>query len=253
MLRTHQILSLAAIAFLLVALSPVDAPAQEGGPLLKSDLVRMMTASNYTGTEMAAIVRMNCVGFEPTERDRNQLSSLPNADVVLLEVDRCTSRPRTTAGFNQGIVKAAPVRDQEVRTPPKPGGEISVAELDFSAPLTSAPELEAPTATAGLQSPGLPKLAIREIPPKLANWDEVSNAFLREYRPAVRTPGTVVLSLTVGADGSVLDASVKELDGDPEMAGAALQITDVMRFEPAMMRDQAVESLTELPIHFAAN
>jgi TonB family protein len=253
MLRTHQILSLAAMAFLLVALSPVDSQAQEGGPLLKSDLVRMMTASNYTGTEMAAIVRMNCVGFEPTDRDRNQLSSLPNADVVLLEVDRCTSRPRTTAGFNRGIVKAAPVEQQAVRTPPKPRGDIDVADLDIAPAISSAPGLQAPAAAMGLQAPDQTKFVRREIPPKLANWDEVSKAFLREYRPAVRTPGTVVLSLTVGADGSVLDASVKELNGDPGMAEAALQITGVMKFEPAMMRDRAVESLTELPIHFSAN
>jgi len=253
MLRTHRVCSLAAMAFLIAGLSPVDARAQEGGPLLKSDLVRMMTASNYTGTEMAAIVRMNCVGFEPTERDRSQLSSLPNADIVLLEVERCASRPRTTAGFNRGIVKAAPVEDQVVRTPPKPRGKIAVVELDVAPTINSVPGLQAPTAAVGLQSPGLPKLANREIPPKLANWGEVSDAFLREYRPAVRTPGTVVLSLTVGADGSVLDASVKKLDGDPAMADAALQITEVMRFKPAMMRDQAVESWTELPIHFAAN
>ncbi|MDH3428142.1 MAG: hypothetical protein OEM23_06870, partial [Gemmatimonadota bacterium] len=70
------------MALMIGGMFPVAAGAQEGGPLLKTDLVRMMTASNYTGTEMAAIVRMNCVGFEPTERDRNQLSSLPNADVV---------------------------------------------------------------------------------------------------------------------------------------------------------------------------
>lgn len=253
MLRIHQVCNLAAMAFLIVGLSPVVARAQEGGPLLKSDLVRMMTASNYTGTEMAAIVRMNCVGFEPTDRDRSQLSSLPNADIVLLEVERCTSRPRTTAGFNRGIVRAAPVEEQEVRTPPRPSGAISVVELDVGAPLASAPELRAPTAAVGLQAPGLPKLANREIAPKLANWDEVSHAFLREYRPAVRTPGTVVLSLTVGADGTVLAASVNKLDGDPAMADAALRITEVMRFKPAMMRDQAVESLTELPIHFAAN
>lgn len=253
MLRTHRICTLAAMAFLIVGLSPVDARAQEGGPLLKSDLVRMMTASNYTGTEMAAIVRMNCVGFEPTERDRSQLSSLPNADIVLLEVDRCTSRPRTTAGFNRGIVKAAPVKDREIRTPPKPRGEIPVVELDVDPALTSAPGLQAPAAAIGLEAPGTPKLASRKVPPKLENWDEVSKAFLREYRPAVRTPGTVVLSLIVGADGSVLDASVKRLDGDPAMADAALQVTEVMKFQPAMMRDHAVESLTELPIHFAAN
>lgn len=241
------------MAFVIGGLFPVAAGAQDGGPLLKSDLVRMMTASNYTGTEMAAIVRMNCVGFEPTERDRSQLASLPNADVVLLEVDRCTSRPRTTAGFNRGIVKAAPVESRVARTPPKPGGEITLTDLDVAPPATSAPELRAPAAAMNLQAPGLPKLASREIPPRLTNWVDVSAAFLREYRPAVRTPGTVILSLKVGVDGRVTEASVKERTGDPVMAEAALKIAEVMKFVPAMMRDQPVESLTELPIHFDAN
>ena len=241
------------MALMIGGMFPVAAGAQEGGPLLKTDLVRMMTASNYTGTEMAAIVRMNCVGFEPTERDRNQLSSLPNADVVLLEVDRCTSRPRSSSGFNRGIVKAAPVESRVARTPPKPRGEIALAELDLAAPVRSAPQLQAPTAAMQLQAPGLPKLASRETPPKLVNRDEVTDAFLRVYRPAVRTTGTVVLSLRIGPDGNVLEASVKEGTGDPIMAEAALRITDVMVFQPAMMRDQPVESLTELPIHFDAN
>jgi len=76
---------------------------------------------------------------------------------------------------------------------------------------------------------------------------------LYEYRPNIRTSGTVVLSVRVGSDGSVLEASVKQSTGDQAMSDAALRVTTVMEFTPAMMRDQAVESLTELPIHFDAN
>jgi TonB family protein len=49
----------------------------------------------------------------------------------------------------------------------------------------------------------------------------------------------------------VLQAAVKQSTGDQAMAEAALRVTRIMKFQPAMMRDKAVESFTELPIHFS--
>jgi TonB family protein len=74
-----------------------------------------------------------------------------------------------------------------------------------------------------------------------------------EYRPAVRSSGTVILSLTIGPDGNVLDTVVKESTGDQAMAEAALRVVDVMKFEPAMIGDQAIKSVMELPFNFATN
>lgn len=253
MYRVARIIRTGLILLGLGASYPAAAAAQQGGPLLKSDLVRMMTASNYTSTEMAAIVRMNCVGFEPTARDRSQLLTLPGAELVMAEVDRCMSRPRPVTKFNRAAMQTAPIDNRVARIPPKPMGTIPLIDLDIEPLDIPVPELRAlPTATV-LRTAEIPALASRETRPRLTNWDEVTTAFLQAYRPRVRSPGTVVLSLTIGSDGSVLKAAVKTATGDPEMAEAALRITDVMKFQPAMMRDQAVESLTELPIHFATN
>jgi TonB family protein len=236
-LHAHRV----ALALLVIGgTMPAAAVAQESGPLLKSDLVRMMTASNYTATEMAAIVRMKCVGFEPTQRDRSQLERLPNADLVMVEVDRCVSRPQVTTA-----------EEKTDPTPPKPRAQIQLEEFDVAAPVTSAPQ----SGDAAVRKTVMPAeySSFTKVKPQLANWDEVTAAFLREYRPIVRTPGSLVLSLTVGADGSVLDAEVKESTGDLAMNEAALRVTSVMQFSPAKIGNEAVESLTELPFHFAAN
>jgi TonB family protein len=234
---------------------PAAVPAQEGGPLLKSDLVRMMTASNYTATEMAAIVRMNCVGFEPTSRDRRQLSNLPNADVVLAEVDRCVSRPRSPAANADVEAEAATAaRKRVVRAPPRPRQrDIDLNNLDIASSAPVVPALERPDGRATITPP--PKVEDRadtETPPELTNWKEVSAAFLRAYRPNVRQPGTVLLWLRVGPDGRVAESRVKRATGDPTMADAALEVTEVMVFKPATLRDRPVESWTELPINFSS-
>lgn len=246
------------VALALFALvTPAAAPAQEGGPLLKSDLVRMMTASNYTATEMAAIVRMNCVGFEPTARDRSQLGNLPNADLVLAEVDRCISRPNSprTSRRTADATEASESEEKAFRAPPPPRRQIRLAGVDLAANAPITPDLERPGTSAGSGTkidPPSSSEADAETPPSLLNWKEVSSAFLREYRPNVRQPGTVLLWLRVGPEGRVIESRVKHSTGDPVMADAALRITDVMEFEPATRRDKPVESWTELPINYTA-
>lgn len=240
---------------------PATAPAQEGGPLLKSDLVRMMTASNYTATEMAAIVRMNCVGFEPTARDRNQLGNLPNADIVLEEVDRCMSRPRTsrspteTSTADESRTAANPVR--VVRAPPRPSQRnIDLDALEIDGPRTQIPALERPEVGTGASDVGAATQSSRTVvssepdtPPALDNWREVSRALLDEYRPNVRQPGSVLLWLQIGPDGRVTDSRVKRATGDPAMAEAVMKITSVMEFTPATRDGRPVESWTELPVN----
>jgi len=253
MRQTARISRIALAVLLLGSIPPAHVSGQEGGPLLKSDLVRMMTASNYTSAEMAAIVRMNCVGFKPTARDRNQLGTLPGSELVMAEVERCVSRPAQAAGSNRVGTQAAPVAKQVVRTPPRPSGEIAFADLNVEAKKPNAHELQAPRSATALGSPELPSVASRETRARLTNWNEITTAFLYEYRPNVRSSGTVLLSLRVGMDGSVLEANVKQSTGDQAMADAALRVTRLMKFKPATIRDEAVESLTEIPIEFTAN
>jgi len=64
--------------------------SQGGGasPFRKSDLVRLLSGSEMSSTELAQLVRRNCLTFTPTARDR-----LAQADCVAHSI-RKKIRPR---------------------------------------------------------------------------------------------------------------------------------------------------------------
>jgi TonB family protein len=93
-------------------------------------------------------------------------------------------------------------------------------------------------------------LTVTEIPPKLQNWDEVSQQLLQEYRPTERREGRVVVRVRVDETGRAADSLLAESSGDPYLDAAVLATVPVMRFKPAMSRDRRVAAWTELPIAF---
>jgi TonB family protein len=93
-------------------------------------------------------------------------------------------------------------------------------------------------------------LTVSEIPPRLENWEEVSEQLLQEYRPNNRRDGRVVLRVRVDETGRAADSVLTESSGDPHLDAAVLAIVSVMRFKPAMSRDRMVAAWTELPIQF---
>src|SRR5258706_9647047 len=68
-------------ALLLVAL--ITTQQHRTAPLRKSDLVRLLSAAEMSAGELAQLVRRNCLTFDPTSRDRNDLQ-LMGADGTLL-------------------------------------------------------------------------------------------------------------------------------------------------------------------------
>jgi hypothetical protein len=75
-------------AVILVALLVVQGTA----PLRKSDLVRLLSAAEITSTEVTQLVRHNCLTFEPTERDRNDLRLMGADSDLIAAVDTCARR-----------------------------------------------------------------------------------------------------------------------------------------------------------------
>ncbi|PYP49346.1 MAG: hypothetical protein DMD45_14840 [Gemmatimonadetes bacterium] len=89
---------------LLVALGLVY---QQGAqPLRKAELVRLLATKARTKTEVVALVRRNCVTFQPSERDRADLRAAGADETVLAAIDQCLrgraaarpSAPTATAG-----------------------------------------------------------------------------------------------------------------------------------------------------------
>lgn len=217
------------------------------GPLLKTDLVRMLATGDYTADEVVYIVRMNCVSFRPTERDRRDLLALPHGDPVLSEIGRCRTRGQA-AGFSGGIPRANPVSPTDAE-PPSDSEALQVTTLS-SNPLGSRPAPAAPRFTMVLVEKDRDALTVSEIPPRLENWEEVSEQLLQEYRPNNRRDGRVVLRVRVDETGRAADSVLTESSGDPHLDAAVLAIVSVMRFKPAMSRDRMVAAWTELPIQF---
>ncbi|HET7586350.1 MAG TPA: tetratricopeptide repeat protein [Gemmatimonadaceae bacterium] len=79
-------------------LLPRHVVAQQQAPLHKSDLVRYLTGTTYTKSEIASIVRRNCLAFVPSARDRSDLRSLGADEGILDEVDRCVRNANRPAG-----------------------------------------------------------------------------------------------------------------------------------------------------------
>jgi TonB family protein len=231
-----------------IATSPpaaAEAAGQETGPLLKADLIRMLVASNYTTAEVLRIVRMSCVDFRPTPRDRADLASLPGGSDVLIEINRCR-RSGQAAGYRNGLPRASRVAVATNR----PEREDVVLEAPIPKDdLVSAPSLPTPGFAAVIPEEEL-VLAAAETPPRLLNWEQVAHRLLEEYRPTQRREGTVLLRLHVDADGQVSGPEVRASSGDPGLDAAALASVPVMRFAPATSRDRSVASWTDLPIRF---
>ena len=97
----HRIL-VVGTAWVAVSATPRPAAAQAEGTLLKSDLVRMMTGDSYSAEEVLQIVRMNCVGFQPSDRDRKDLSRLFDGDALIDEIDRCR-KVGQAEGYRRGL------------------------------------------------------------------------------------------------------------------------------------------------------
>ena len=71
-----------AVALLLLAL-PGAASAQRGAPLLKTDLIELLSSPVIPHQEVADLVRRNCLAFRPTDRDWTDFRSLgATSDVV---------------------------------------------------------------------------------------------------------------------------------------------------------------------------
>lgn len=232
-----------------IVATPGTAISQSDGSLLKSDLVRMMTGDSYSAEEVLQIVRMNCVGFAPSDRDRKDLARLFDGDDLLDEIDRCREAGRS-AGYRRGIpvVRNVAQVDRPVQKSAVP--DIAPPELAVESIGSMArPDLDAPPVGARPPSDTLPGV-VPSSPPRLLNWDYVTRRILAEYRPDQRHRGSLVLRIWVDDQGRAGEASIVSADGDPSLAQVALASVPLMRFAPAESRDRSVGAWATLPIHF---
>ena len=93
------------------------------------------------------------------------------------------------------------------------------------------------------------------VAPDLLNRAAVQRALQRLYPPMLRDAGfggQVVVWVYVDESGSVIKAVVRKSSGHTELDAVALEVVKVMRFSPAMNRDQRVKVWVSVPVTFRA-
>src|SRR5712671_2469168 len=87
------------VALLLIALPlPGVALAQRGAPLLKTDLIELLSSPVIPHQEIADLVRRNCLAFRPTDRDWTDFRTLGATADVVASINGCSAGRPTTAG-----------------------------------------------------------------------------------------------------------------------------------------------------------
>ena len=96
---------------------------QGTAPLRKSDLVRLLSAAAISSAELEQLVRRNCLTFDPTERDRNDLRLMGADAAMLAAVDECARRQalrRTVAVTPVRVVARRPAAPPAAPLPSPP-------------------------------------------------------------------------------------------------------------------------------------
>ncbi|HEY2034911.1 MAG TPA: energy transducer TonB [Rhizomicrobium sp.] len=152
--------------------------------------------------------------------------------------------------FHTKMIDQAKVQPQPVPLPPTPQFQKTIRTEQIPEPhLKFAPDQNAQTITVQPQQ----QPQVQQQPDRSASG--LTTTHTTPPYPAVARrldqQGTVVLSITVAADGSVSAAQVATSSGVPELDQAALDwVKAHWRYKPAMQGGAAVPSTTQAAVKF---
>ncbi len=130
--------------------------------------------------------------------------------------------------------------------------DITIAPTTFADnPIEDLPP--PPTDDGVVDISAAPVFTPMTVRPEIINRGEVQAALMREYPPILRDSGiggTVEVWFFISEEGRVLDSRVSKSSGQVQFDEAALKVADVVRFSPALNRDQRVQVWIQLPITF---
>jgi TonB family protein len=125
---------------------------------------------------------------------------------------------------------------------------------DFAKPgVPSALTPSSPSGPGSGDAPTRNGFEVRSVAPALLNPDDVKRALERNYPAMLRDAGIggrVMLWLLLDESGRVAQVDVKESSGHVAFDNAARKVGEMMRFSPAMNRDERVKVWVALPIVF---
>lgn len=156
----------------------------------------------------------------------------------------------------------------EVEIPPPPEAITRpatpvIAQAEISEDITIAPTTFEDNPVSDLPPPpensgegdlsAQPTFTPYTVAPDLINRQDVGRALEREYPPLLRDAGiggTARIWFFIDEEGRVQDTRVQESSGQTQLDEAALRVADLMRFTPALNRDQTVPVWVAFPITF---
>ena len=98
-----------------------------------------------------------------------------------------------------------------------------------------------------------PKFTPFTVAPSILNRNDIVRAMEREYPPELRDAGiggTVTVYFFIDEDGRVQDRQINDSSGHQALDDAAMAVSEVYRFSPALNRDEKVPVWVSFSITF---
>ena len=154
----------------------------------------------------------------------------------------------------------------EIPPPPqqisRPATPVMATDANISEDITIAPttfednpveELPPPPEEAETDISAAPTFTPFTVAPSILNRSAVVRAMEREYPPLLRDAGiggTVRVYLFIDEDGRVQDRRIDASSGHKALDDAAIAVSEIYRFSPALNRDKKVPVWVSFPITF---
>jgi protein TonB len=159
------------------------------------------------------------------------------------------------------------VMPPEIEIPPPPQAIARpatpvIATADIDEDITIAPttfddnpveDLPPPPDEVASDISAAPTFTPYTVGPQLQNTAEIQRVLMREYPTVLRDSGiggTVNVWFFIDENGRVQDTRIDQSSGYQALDDAALAVADVMRFSPALNRENRVQVWVSLPITF---
>ena len=128
--------------------------------------------------------------------------------------------------------------------------DITIQVQDWEAPTAAPPPPAAAADETATQGAGFTPFTVA---PTITNRAQVARALDREYPQVLKNAGiggTVQVAFHIDEQGRVLETRVDGSSGFGQLDEAAVRVADVMRFTPALNRENAVAVWVTFPIVF---
>lgn len=113
-----------------------------------------------------------------------------------------------------------------------------------------------PTDAVVIDISAQPTFTPYEVAPSITNRTEIQQALVREYPAVLRDAGvggTVLMHFFIDNTGILENVLVAESSGFEQLDAAAMRVSDVFEFSPALNRDEVVAVWIQVPITFVTN